>query len=89
MSAAKVEIRITAEDATRATAIDRPVAVGLYQSLLGYCGWSRRGVAGGFGVLGACQVASTAAGTWSGGACLGMKAAAPAWRAACWVSSLS
>ncbi len=40
-------------------------------------------------VLAACQAASTAAGTWSGGPCLGMKAAAPAWWAACRVSSLS
>jgi len=40
-------------------------------------------------VLAACQAASTAAQRWSGGPLLGTKAAAPAWRAACWVSSLS
>jgi Cation transporter/ATPase, N-terminus len=54
-------------------------------------GWSRGGAAGGtaVGLLAACQVASTAAGTWSGGACLATKAAAPARWAACRVSSLS
>jgi hypothetical protein len=56
----------------------------------GYRGWSPAGAADSVVmVLAACQVASTAAGTWSGGPCLGTNAAAPAWQAACWVWSLS
>jgi hypothetical protein len=56
----------------------------------GYWGWPLGGAAGGVGVgLAACQAVSTAAGTWSGGPLLGTKAAAPAWRAAYWVYSVS
>jgi hypothetical protein len=56
----------------------------------GYRGCSPAGAPGEVGVLLAvCQVASSVAGSWSGGLPLATKAAAPAWRAACWVSSLS